>query len=54
MRLTAAPATPPPLPEPVFVRVVGLPERVTETKVTTNAAGEIVSAVQVEKDAAAV
>jgi hypothetical protein len=39
-----------PVPEPLPVRVIGLPDRVTDTKVTYDASGNIASTAQTEKD----
>jgi hypothetical protein len=46
-----APTAPPPEPQAMPVRVVGMPERVTESSVAYDAQGNIKSAKQTEKDA---
>ena len=45
--------TPPPPPAPLFVQIVGMPDRVIESKVTYDKSGNIKSTEQTESDASA-
>lgn len=52
-KISRAPAAAaPPAPEPLAVRVVGMPDRVTETSVKYDGSGNIKSTVQTESDVA--
>jgi len=46
--------TPPPPPAPLFVQLIGMPERVIESKVTYDNEGNIASTTQTEKDVSSI